>query len=117
MPTTTRKITSTNFGNQRELARACVLNDTLYRIGMRWKMQILYEIHHGAPTFGALKRRLPNVSVHVLAKRLRELVEEALLEKRELGRARTSYATSVRGASLLAIMNDICAWEQADAHP
>ncbi len=107
-----RKVTSTHFANQRVLARACVLNETLYRIGMRWKMQVLYEVHHGTPTFGALRRRLPEVSDHVLAKRLRELVGEGLLDKQDLTRTRTRYHVTARGASLLAIMGELCAWEQ-----
>jgi DNA-binding HxlR family transcriptional regulator len=109
----TRKVSSSNFQNQRVLGSACVLNDTLYRIGMRWKMQVLYTIAHGERTFGALKRSLPNVSDHVLAKRLRELLDEQLIDKLVAGPRRTSYVTTARGAALLSIMADICAWEMA----
>lgn len=111
----TRKVTSTNFGNQRLLGEACVLNDTLYRIGMRWKMQVLYSVSRGHVSFGALKRELPSVSDHVLGRRLRELVEESLLEKSERGERRWAYAVTPRGRELLEIMQRICDWEIAAA--
>ena len=76
-----RKPTSTNAENQRALVRVCPLNQALPRLGARWKMQVLHGIAHGITTFGALKRALPGVSDHVLAMRLRELVEEALVER------------------------------------
>lgn len=115
---TRRKITSTNFGNQHRLAETCILNDTLYRIGMRWKMQVLYAIHGGVQSFGALKKALPGVSDHVLGRRLRELVAEGLIEKSEAGEAvadaqKRIYTATARGVALLAIMASICAWEAA----
>lgn len=117
---TRRKITSTNFGNQHRLAQTCILNDTLYRIGMRWKMQVLYAIHGGVQSFGALKKALPGVSDHVLGRRLRELVAEGLIEKCEAGAGagvadaqKRTYTATARGVALLAIMASICAWEAA----
>lgn len=109
----TRKITSTNFGNQHVLGEACVLNDALYRIGMRWKMQVLYSVSRGHASFGALKRELPNVSDHVLGRRLRELASEGLLEKIERGERRWTYTVTPRGRGLLDIMQQICDWEVA----
>ena len=113
-----RKITSTNFGNQHRLAQTCILNDTLYRIAMRWKMQVLYFIHGGVQGFGALKRALPGVSDHVLGRRLRELLDEGLIEKGAAGSdvadaQKPTYTATARGVALLAIMESICAWESA----
>ena len=60
-----RKETSSNSQNQRELVRACVLNDALARIGLRWKMQVLFSIHEGAESFSVLTRVSPlSVGVH-----------------------------------------------------
>jgi DNA-binding HxlR family transcriptional regulator len=102
-----RKLSSSNYANQQALARCCVLNDTLYRVGMRWKMQVLFCIEQGICSFGALKRELPGISDHVLGKRLRELQAESLLDRDALG----SYTPTPRGRKLLAIMQDLCGWE------
>ncbi|WP_437683349.1 winged helix-turn-helix transcriptional regulator [Sorangium sp. So ce131] len=119
----TRKTTSSNFQNQQALAGACTLNDTLYRVGMRWKMQVLFFIHAGEGSFGALKKRLPSISDQVLGKRLRELTAEGLVLKLETmdagpgarasakGSPRTRYAVTRRGAALLRIMESLCVWE------
>lgn len=104
---TSRKLNSSNYVNQRALARCCVLNDTLYRVGMRWKMQVLYGIEQGICSFGVLKRELPGISDHMLGKRLRELQDEGLLGRDAHG----SYATTARGRKLLAIMQELCDWE------
>lgn len=109
-----RKTTSSNFGNQRALATACVANDTLTRIASRWKMQILFFIHSGACSFGALKRSLPSVSDHVLATRLRELTGEGLADKHATSQRRHEYRVTPRGARLLDIVAQLCDWERAD---
>lgn len=115
-----RKLTSANAENQRALGRACPLNETLPRVSARWKMQVLHSVAHGVATFGALKRALPGISDHLLAMRLNELVEESLLDRGpadvSANARRSSYRATVRGAELLAIMAQLCAWECASAN-
>lgn len=77
---------------------------------MRWKIQVLYSIHLGQDSFGALKRQLPAISDHILGKRLRELAREGLVRKDRRDRHPT-YAVTPRGEALLDIMRQICAWE------
>jgi DNA-binding HxlR family transcriptional regulator len=114
-----RKPTSTNSRNQLVLGRFCVLNDTLARISLRWKMQILHALREGPVTFSALKTALPEVTDQVLAKRLRELAAERLVATSRTVRRAVSeratgpYALTARGAALLKIMHDLCAWELA----
>lgn len=112
-----RKLASTNFTNQRALADTCVVNDVLTRIGARWKMPTLYAIHHGVQTFAALKRALPNVSDHVLATRLRELVAEGLVDKQSLPQRHHAYRVTARGAALLEIVAALCDWGRAEGEP
>ena len=113
----TRKETSTNSENRGALGRACLLNDSLARIGARWKMQTLYEMARGAESFGALKQALPRVSDQMLSTRLRELVNEGLATRmaEPLGEApaRTTYRPTPRGFALLAIMERLCEWESS----
>ena len=108
-----RKIESANFTNQRALADACVVNDALTRVGARWKMQTLYAVQQGVATFAALKRGLPNVSDHVLATRLRELVAEGLVDKLATSQRHHAYRVTPRGAALLEIIAALCDWERA----
>ncbi|HSS87071.1 MAG TPA: hypothetical protein VLL30_25270, partial [Reyranella sp.] len=43
-----RKLGSSNFLNQQRLAEACVANEVIARISLRWKMSVLYSIDTGA---------------------------------------------------------------------
>lgn len=110
-----RKTTSSNSDNQRVLAGACIVNDALTRVAARWKVQILYFIAHGTGSFAALKGRLPGVSDHMLATRLRELVAEGLADKHATSQGRHAYQVTARGQALLAIIEQLCAWEQTAA--
>ena len=112
-----RKTASTNSRNQLVLQRFCILNDTLARISLRWRMQILHALREGPATFSALKTALPEVTDQVLAKRLRELAAERLIAPSRTVRGAVSeratgpYAPTARGIALLKIMSDLCAWE------
>lgn len=108
------KQTSTNAENRRALGRACVMNDVLARVSLRWKMQVLFAIHSGHGNFAALKRELPEVSDHILAHRLRELVAERLVVRIEskADGTRVRYTVTEGGRSLLSICEQLCAWER-----
>lgn len=107
------KETSTNALNRRALGRACVMNEVLARVSLRWKMQILFTVHAGHSNFAALKRELPEVSDHVLAHRLGELVDEGLAVRDESKAegTRVRYAVTEKGRALLQICEELCAWE------
>jgi hypothetical protein len=64
-----RKLGSSNFLNQQRLAEACVANEVIARISLRWKMSVLYSIDTGARSFAELKRVHPTLSDHILAAR------------------------------------------------
>ena len=108
-----RKMTSTNSRNRIVLGESCVLNDALGRLALRWKMPVLHSISTGATTYGELRQVLPAVSHQMLAKRLRELVDEGLAVKTEGRRGEgPRYAATPAAEAVLAIMEDICAWEK-----
>jgi DNA-binding HxlR family transcriptional regulator len=108
-----RKVSSSNFVNQQGLADACVANEVLTRIALRWKMSVLNAIDSGACSFGALKRTHPTVSDQVLAKRLRELTEEDLLIRHARADGSVSYTVTDRGVALLPIVRALCSWAVA----
>ena len=108
-----RKMTSTNSRNRIVLGESCVLNDALGRLALRWKMPVLHAIANGATTYGELRKVLSTVTHQMLAKRLRELVDEGLALKIEGRRGEgPRYAATPAAEAVLAIMRDICAWEK-----
>ena len=109
-----RKLGSSNFLNQQRLAEACVANEVIARISLRWKMSVLYSIDTGARSFAELKRVHPTLSDHILAARLRELRREGLICKDEPSSRHPSYATTSRGSSLLEIVRALCAWSEEE---
>ncbi len=76
-------------------------------------MPVLHSIANGATTYGELRKVLATVSDQMLAKRLRELVDEGLAIKIEGRRGEgPRYAATPAAEAVLAIMEDICAWEK-----
>ena len=100
-----RKETSTNTQNRRALVETCIAHEALSRLALRWKVPVLHAVAHGATTYGALRKALPQITDQMLATRLRDLVAERLLSKDD-----TSYRTTTSGDEALAIVQQICAW-------
>jgi DNA-binding HxlR family transcriptional regulator len=71
------------------------VNDLLALLGRRWALRVLYELRAGPLSYAELRRRCDEVSTSVLATRLRELVDEGLVDQREDG-----YELSADGAEL-----------------
>ena len=51
-------------------------------LGGKWKLRILWHIHHGDTRFSTLKRGIPEISEKILAQQLRELEEHQLIKRR-----------------------------------
>ncbi len=114
MSGTARKLGSSNFLNQQQLAQSCVANEVIGRISLRWKMSVLFAIDSGNRTFAELKRTHPNLSDHILAARLRELRREGLITKDDQAKQRPVYTATVRGSSLLKIIGALCVWGEPE---
>src|SRR4051794_23170954 len=66
-------------------------------LGRRWMLRVLWELRQDpAPTFRQLQQRCDNVSSSVLADRLRELTDAALVEH-----AGGGYVLTEQGRALL----------------
>ncbi|WP_424857487.1 winged helix-turn-helix transcriptional regulator [Streptomyces sp. SAI-170] len=75
-------------------------------LGRRWVLRILWELRTGAtPNFRRLQQSCGNVSSSVLATRLRELGEAALVEHTGDG-----YALTAQGAALLELLAPLDVW-------
>lgn len=114
-----RKPSSTNSQNRNALVRCCILNDVLERVALRWKMPVLNKLAGGVSRYRELRQALPEVSDQMLAKRLRELVDERLVIKVRCDApgALHAYEVTAAGHEMIAIMDQICAWGQRHAWP
>ena len=74
-------------------------------LGRRWTLRVLWELRQGPVTFRALRERCDDVSPSVLAERLAELRELALLDLDDHG-----YALTAQGRSLGELLLPLEAW-------
>ena len=68
----------------REYGQACSLACALDRIGERWTLLIVRELSLGPLRFSALARSVGGAPTDVLTKRLRDLEQHGIVERREL---------------------------------
>ncbi|MFP5389574.1 MAG: winged helix-turn-helix transcriptional regulator, partial [Thermoleophilia bacterium] len=69
---------------RREYGQSCSLACALDRIGERWTMLIVRELSLGPLRFSALARAVGGAPTDVLTKRLRDLEQHGIVERREL---------------------------------
>jgi DNA-binding HxlR family transcriptional regulator len=75
-------------------------------LGRRWTLRVLWELRHEpSPTFRELQERCGAISSSVLADRLRELDEAAIVGRDERG-----YALTPAGADLLGHLLPLDDW-------
>lgn len=106
-----RKVTSTNYENEQKLLQ-CPVTYTLSLIGGRWKAAIIWQLTGGPVRFGQLKGKVGKVSDRMLAKQLRELQADGLVERQPYSEVppRVEYALTERGRSLQPVLEEILKW-------
>ncbi|AZA55611.1 winged helix-turn-helix transcriptional regulator [Chryseobacterium sp. G0201] len=57
------------------------VRDTLDVINGKWKLQIIISLNHGNKRFTEIERSIPKLTSKVLAKELRELEQNGLVER------------------------------------
>lgn len=86
---------------------------TLYLIGGKWKMIILYTLHYNhVVRFNELKRLVNGITYKTLSLQLKELEADGLVIRNEYPQIppKVEYSLSERGKSLIPIMDAMCDW-------
>ena len=87
---------------------------TLSLIGGKYKMMILYWLYEHKPNmrYNQLKRCIGTISFKTLTNTLKELENDKLIIRKEYPQIppKVEYSLSVRGESLIPIIEAMCDW-------
>lgn len=97
---------------RREYGQSCSLACALDRIGERWSLLIVRELSLGPMRFSALVRSVGGAPTDVLTKRLRDLEQHGIVERRELPapESATVYELTELGRGLELPMLELSRW-------
>ena len=113
-----RKITSSNFENEKFLEYNCPFMAVLRYVGKRWKPAVLWKINEGHIRFNQLKEALPYISDKMLANSIKELELDGIIKKnifREVP-LRIEYELTSFGNSILPILEQMNQWGMNTIH-
>ncbi len=85
----------------------CPIARALDRIGDRWTLLILRDLHAGPMRFGELQKGLPGIAANLLTDRLNKLVADGLVSKDE------SYALTPLGERTLDVLFELAVFGAA----
>lgn len=89
-----------------ELRRALLI------LAGKWKLEILWLLHHRIHRFGELKRAIPGISQHMLTAQLRELERAGLVTRTVYAAVppRVDYAITQSAKALEPTIRALLAW-------
>lgn len=93
---------------------------TLSLIGGKYKMIILYWlIENKVMRFNELQRSIGNISYKTLSNTLKELEKDGLIIREEFPQIppKVEYSLSIRGRSLIPVLNTMCEWGEENSTP
>lgn len=88
------------------------VRDTLDIIGGKWKLLILISIAEGNKHFREIERSIPKLSTKVLAKELKELEANKLIERNVIDDfpVRIEYTVTQHAKSLKKVIAELQSW-------
>jgi DNA-binding HxlR family transcriptional regulator len=90
----------------------CPAEATLELVSGRWKLMVIFWLLGGELRFNELQRRLGGITHRTLAKQLREMEADGLVERRDYGEIppRVDYRLTTLGGSLQPILQAMDEW-------
>ncbi len=91
----------------------CPLEYGLSVFGGKWKSRIICVLAQKQTLrYGELRKELANITDAVLATTLKELMADAMIERRAFNEIppHVEYSLTVKGASVVPILQSICQW-------
>lgn len=95
----------------------CPAERTLDFLSGKWRPMVIFWLLEGPLRFNELQRRLGAITHRTLAKTLREMEADGLVERKDYGEIppRVDYSLTARGFSLKPVLMAMEKWAQADA--
>lgn len=89
----------------------CPIDAALTVIDGRWKGTILWRLVEGPKRTVELQKEIPQITERMLIRHLQELVTDEIITRTEEETSRRAfYSISEYGATLLPLLEQICAW-------
>ena len=91
---------------------SCPVELTVDVIGGRWRTVLLAHLKEGVHRYGELRRLTPGITEKMLSQRLRELVADGLVVRRDLGgkAPHVEYHLSAEGRTLIPVLQAMYDW-------
>ncbi len=92
-----------------ENTKECPLRASLRSLGGKWNMIILKSVGLEEIRFGAIKKSIPDISEKVLIEKLKQLVENGLVERKDYQEVppKVSYRLTTLGKEALPIIKQM----------
>jgi len=78
----------------------------------KWKLEIMWLLHHRVCRFGELRKAIPGVTQHMLTAQLRELEADGLVQRTVFAEVppRVEYAITAKAQALGPMMKALTTW-------
>jgi DNA-binding HxlR family transcriptional regulator len=106
-----RKENSTNSINEKSLLEFCKAHKALAKISGRWKLSLLFALLEEDLTYASFKTILPDISDRILAKQLKELVEDQMIYNKK-DKVQSLYILTEKGKKIVAVLTTLGAIDE-----
>jgi Predicted transcriptional regulators len=108
-----RKENSTNAINEKALQQFCNASKTLALFSGRWKLSILFKLLEQHTSYSEFKILLPEVSDRTLAKQLKELQLDGIVQKNR-NKTASIYSLTNKGRDLKHLLSALSDFNNDD---
>ena len=95
-------------------AAECPITATIEVIGGKWKPPIIWLLMKGPMRFGELSKTMPDITLKVLSKQLKELEADSIIVRKAFPEVppRVEYSLTEKGDSLREVMFLLSNWSR-----